>query len=140
MKVSLLLVLIVITWCMIDESEGARRRRRFRRVARRVCGIVCSYKCVRYCSKCAPVCPKVCKRVCGGKRSEVSGSSPLPCNFAAWDKNGDDHVDLEEFSSVAYPNVKEGDLALAFKSTDKDENQQISKSELHKAEIMFGIC
>lgn len=71
MKVSLFLVLIVITWCMIDESEGARRRRRFRRVARRVCGIVCSYKCVRYCSKCAPVCPKVCKRVCGGKRSDV---------------------------------------------------------------------
>uniref|UniRef100_A0A8W8JPP7 SPARC/Testican calcium-binding domain-containing protein n=1 Tax=Magallana gigas TaxID=29159 RepID=A0A8W8JPP7_MAGGI len=70
----------------------------------------------------------------------VSGSSPLPCNFAAWDKNGDDHVDLEEFSSVAYPNVKEGDLALAFQSTDTDENQQISKSELHKAEIMFGIC
>lgn len=51
---------------------------------------------------------------------KVSGSSPLPCNFAAWDKNGDDHVDLEEFSSVAYPNVKEGDLALAFQSTDKD--------------------
>lgn len=51
---------------------------------------------------------------------KVSGSSPLPCNFAAWDKNGDDHVDLEEFSSVAYPNVKEGDLALAFQSTDTD--------------------
>lgn len=70
----------------------------------------------------------------------MSGSSPLPCDFAAWDKNGDGHVDLEEFSSVAYPYVKEGDLALAFQSTDKDENQQISKTELHIAEIMFGIC
>lgn len=156
MKVSLLLVLLVITWCMIDESEGARRRRRFRRVVRRVirrvvtvCHKVCSYKCVTYCSKCAPVCGRVCNRVCGGKRSDVStfifcpfdlyknhrfsltssfsilpckvsGSSPLPCDFAAWDKNGDGHVDLEEFSSVAYPYVKEGDLALAFQSTDKD--------------------
>lgn len=142
MKVSLLLVLLVITWCMIDESEGARRRRRFRRVVRRVCHTVCSYKC-------SPVCGRVCNRVCGGKRSDVStfifcpfdlyknhrfsltssfsillckvsGSSPLPCDFAAWDKNGDGHVDLEEFSSVAYPYVKEGDLALAFQSTDKD--------------------
>lgn len=79
MKVSHLLVLLVITWCMIDESEGARRRRRFRRVVRRVvrrvtvvCHKVCSYKCVTYCSKCAPVCGIVCNRVCGGKRSEVS--------------------------------------------------------------------
>nr|XP_034336794.1 uncharacterized protein LOC105346946 isoform X2 [Crassostrea gigas] len=119
MKLPFLLVFLGITWCLIGESEGSWWRKR---------------RCRRICIA------KYCRTVCLGKRSEVSGSSPLPCNFAAWDKNGDDHVDLEEFSSVAYPNVKEGDLALAFQSTDTDENQQISKSELHKAEIMFGIC
>ncbi|XP_052712476.1 uncharacterized protein LOC128186674 [Crassostrea angulata] len=120
MKLSLLLVLFVITWCLIDESESAWRRRRFRRVIRRVAR--------RFVSRVV------------GKRSVVSGSYSLPCDFAAWDKNADGYVDLEEFSSVAYPFVKEGDLEPAFRSMDKDENQQISKTELHKADLMFGIC
>lgn len=51
---------------------------------------------------------------------KVSGSYSLPCDFAAWDKNADGYVDLEEFSSVAYPFVKEGDLEPAFRSMDKD--------------------
>lgn len=54
----------------------------------------------------------------------MSESSSLPCDFAAWDKNGDGHVDLEEFSSVAYPFVKEEDSASAFQATDKDESQK----------------
>lgn len=177
MKLSLLLVLLVIAWCLIDESEGAWRRRRGRRVARRVvrrvfkpiCDNVCSVKCKNACVSYVPVCGTICHKVCKGKRSEVStfifcpfdlyinisiqfispfsilswkvsGSSPLPCDFAAWDKNGDGHVDLEEFSSVASPYVKNRDLALAFQSTDKDGmsingryNKLLKRRKFHNA-------
>lgn len=52
------------------------------------------------------------------------GTVSLPCDFADWDKNGDGHVDMEEFSSTAYSVVEKGDMALAFQATDTDGMQR----------------
>nr|XP_019920993.2 uncharacterized protein LOC105323990 [Crassostrea gigas] len=145
MKVSLLLLLLVITCCLIDDSEGWRRRRwrvriRVRRVFKAVCNTVARIKCVKSCPLCTPVCGRVCGKFCGRKRSEDFQSNSLPCDFVAWDKNGDGHIDIEEFSTVAYVAVEEGELALAFEATDTDGNQKISEEELHKATFLFGKC
>lgn len=47
-------------------------------------------------------------------------SVSLPCDFAAWDKNGDGYIDMKEFSSVAYLAVEDGELGMAFEATDTD--------------------
>lgn len=82
MKISLLFLLLVITWCLIDDSEGGwrRRRRRFRirirvrRILKPICNSVCSIDCRQVCGYfvCAPACGKKCRKICGRKRSEVS--------------------------------------------------------------------
>lgn len=122
MKLSVLL--LVFTFLLIDGSEAwGSRRSRWRRVIRIVCRTACQYKCTKPCLWCAPVCHYACKNLCGRKKRQVLGNVSLPCDFAAWDKNGDGHVDKEEFASTAYSVVKEGDMALAFQATDTDGMQ-----------------
>lgn len=47
-------------------------------------------------------------------------SFSLPCDFPAWDKNGDGYINKQEFSTVADFAVEKGELALAFQATDTD--------------------
>ena len=44
----------------------------------------------------------------------------MPCALKEWDTNQDGDIDLEEFSSMAYPAVEKEDLPLAFQATDTD--------------------
>lgn len=146
MKFSLLLLFFLVTVCMIEKSDCARRRRFRDRVKPLICKVVCNLSCRRLCPFCKPVCGTACHKVCNGKRSKVgsflikwriscsfffilpplifrwkiSENPPLPCDFTMWDKNNDGHVDMVEFSSVGYPTIKEDDLALAFQATDTD--------------------
>ena len=44
----------------------------------------------------------------------------MPCALKEWDTNKDGDIDLDEFSSMAYPAVEKEDLPLAFQATDTD--------------------
>lgn len=146
----LLLLLVITCCLIDDSEGWGRRRWRVRRVFKAVCNTVCRIKCVKSCPLCTPVWGRVCGKFCGRKRSEVGTFPyhtiyhhrdsvtltylymysfdirifkviyTLPCDFVAWDKNGDGHIDIKEFSTVAYVAVEEGELALAFEATDTD--------------------
>lgn len=51
---------------------------------------------------------------------KVSKRSLLPCDFTAWDKNGDNVIDMEEFSTVGYPIMRIRDLVTVFQTIDTD--------------------
>lgn len=125
MKFSLLCVFLLIAVSLIDKSEGASTSQK-----KAVCRVVCFIACRQACEVCTQTCGPICLQACHEKRTALSESYPLPCDFAAWDKSGDGHVDMEEFSSVGYPTIQKGDLALVFQAIDTDGNSIISKTEM----------
>ncbi|XP_048754246.2 uncharacterized protein LOC125665579 [Ostrea edulis] len=140
MKTSVILLLLLVTWCMLDDASGGWGRRvRIRRVLRRICSWSCHYKCVKTCPVCAPVCSRPCKRICGKKR-DITHPSSLPCDFSAWDSDNNNSVDFREFSALVKGLARRKDLRLAFESADSDGNGVLSRDELAGATFMRGQC
>ncbi|XP_062571370.1 uncharacterized protein LOC134233421 [Saccostrea cucullata] len=71
MKLPLVLILTLVTWCLLDEASGGWGGVRIR-VRRILCNVVCSTSCTKACPNCAPVCAPVCTKICGRKRGTDS--------------------------------------------------------------------
>uniref|UniRef100_A0A7S2SMQ5 EF-hand domain-containing protein n=1 Tax=Mucochytrium quahogii TaxID=96639 RepID=A0A7S2SMQ5_9STRA len=145
MKLTFLIVFLVVAWTLLDESDAWGRRRRWirvrgRRIFKAICKPFCKIKCWQTCAWCTPVCGRACSKICGRKRSLIPADATMPCALKEWDTNKDGDIDLEEFSSMAYPAVEKEDLPLAFQATDTDGNKKISETELDKAEFLVGKC
>ncbi|XP_062614654.1 uncharacterized protein LOC134276413 [Saccostrea cucullata] len=70
-------------------------------------------------------------------KTKTGKMDPLPCNFFAWDKNGDYRIDIQEFFDMVKYDQR---LLPAFKSGDKDGNGFLSPSELLKTPVNFEKC
>eukprot|EP00105_Crassostrea_gigas_P036995 XP_019921143.1 PREDICTED: uncharacterized protein LOC109618251 [Crassostrea gigas] len=132
MKSSLFILFVLLSWCLIDSTGIVIHSKRTA-----VCPRVCHSVCHLACPSCHKECDNVCHDACSRKRN---GAPQLPCAFAAWDKNGDTHVDFEEFSSIAYPFFNKRHLSLVFQSIDTDRNQKILETEMKEAIFLFEHC
>lgn len=135
MKFFLSCLLLLIAVSLIDKSVGASTSQK-----KGVCRVICFVACRRPCAMCTQTCGPICLQACHQKKRELSRSYPLPCDFTVWDKNGDSHVEMEEFSSVMYPSISEEDLAVTFHAIDIDGDNRISKAEMQEAKFLFGRC
>lgn len=158
MKNSLFILVVLLSWCLIDTTGGVVIHSRRAGWCPRVCHSVCHFACPTCHKECDTVCEDACRRKKSGVRTlsinervhffgiflfpiyiliSLTQDLQLPCAFAAWDKNGDNLVDFEEFSSVAYPFFNKRHLSLVFQSIDTDSMSKILKSKGKKQTKRF---